>query len=101
VIQTSLTNQELLQEISELEEFYGRTRGEGYHSREMDVDVLFIDQEVLEEGALLVPHPRLHLRRFVLQPLAEIAPSFMHPILRKSISELLVECPDKSEVKPC
>ncbi|MFM7731662.1 MAG: 2-amino-4-hydroxy-6-hydroxymethyldihydropteridine diphosphokinase [Flavobacteriales bacterium] len=101
VIQTSLTNQELLQEISELEEFYGRTRGEGYQSREMDVDVLFIDNDVLEEGALLVPHPRLHLRRFVLQPLAEIAPSLMHPILRKSISELLVECPDKSEVKPC
>lgn len=100
-IQTELSNKELAEEIAELEEFYGRTRGEGYQSREMDVDVLFIDNEIADDEFLLIPHPRLHLRRFVLQPLSEIAPTLVHPVIGKSISELLVDCPDKSEVKRC
>jgi 2-amino-4-hydroxy-6-hydroxymethyldihydropteridine diphosphokinase len=101
VIQTELSNADLLQEIAELDEFYGRVRGEGYQSREMDVDVLLIDEEVIDEEGFTVPHPRMHLRRFVLHPLAAIAPDLVHPTLGKSIAELLKECPDTSPVQPC
>lgn len=98
-IQTELPNEELLSEIAELEEFFGRERSaEGYVSREMDIDVLFIDQEIIETETLRVPHPRIAERKFVLAPLAEIAPDFIHPELKKSIQELLASCPDKSQV---
>jgi 2-amino-4-hydroxy-6-hydroxymethyldihydropteridine diphosphokinase len=98
-IQTELSNEELLSEIAELEEFFGRERStEGYVSREMDIDVLFIDQEIIETETLRVPHPRIAERKFVLAPLAEIAPDFIHPELKKSIQELLASCPDKGLV---
>ena len=89
-IQSELTDKELLEEIAELEEFFGRERSsEGYVSREMDIDVLFIDQEIIETEELRVPHPKLQERRFVLEPLAEIASDFIHPELKKSIQEIL------------
>ena len=98
-IQTELSNEELLSEIAELEEFFGRERStEGYVSREMDIDMLFIDQEIIETETLRVPHPRIAERKFVLAPLAEIAPDFIHPELKKSIQELLASCPDKGLV---
>jgi 2-amino-4-hydroxy-6-hydroxymethyldihydropteridine diphosphokinase len=98
-IQSELSDKELLEEIAELEEFFGRERSaEGYVSREMDVDVLFIDQATIETEELRVPHPKMQERRFVLEPLAEIAPDFIHPVLKKSIQELLVSCPDKGKV---
>lgn len=102
LISTGLSPEELLTEISELEEFFGRERKEGtYQSREMDVDILFYDDLVIETDKLHVPHPRLHLRKFVLTPLHDIAPDFIHPVLKKSVAELLTECADKSEVKKC
>jgi 2-amino-4-hydroxy-6-hydroxymethyldihydropteridine diphosphokinase len=98
-IQTELSNEELLSEILELEEFFGRERNaEGYVSREMDIDMLFINQEIIETETLRVPHPRIAQRRFVLTPLAEIAPDLIHPELKKSIQELLASCPDKGLV---
>jgi 2-amino-4-hydroxy-6-hydroxymethyldihydropteridine diphosphokinase len=99
-IETTLTNEELIAEILDLEDFYGRERSEGeYLSREMDVDILLIDDEVIQTEELEVPHPRMHLRNFVLTPLAELAGDVVHPVLKKSISELLKECPDKSAVR--
>jgi len=99
-IETTLTNEELIAEILDLEEFYGRERSEEeYLSREMDVDILLIDEEVIDTPELSVPHPRMHLRSFVLTPLAELAGDVVHPVLKKSISELLKECPDKSVVR--
>jgi 2-amino-4-hydroxy-6-hydroxymethyldihydropteridine diphosphokinase len=98
-IQSELSDKELLEEIAELEEFFGRERSsEGYVSREMDIDVLFIDQEIIETETLRVPHPKMSERRFVLEPLAEIAPDFIHPELKKSIQELLASCADKGQV---
>ena len=98
-IQSELTNDELVQEIHELEEFFGRERSDqGYVSREMDVDVLFIDQEIIETDTLRVPHPRMVERRFVLTPMAEIAPELVHPELKKNIQELLASCADKGQV---
>ena len=88
-----------MKEIIELEEFFGRKRKTGkYTSREMDVDILFFDDLVIENETLQIPHPRLHLRKFVLTPLNEIAPDFIHPVLKKSISQLLKDCSDKSDV---
>jgi len=98
-IQSDLSNEELLREISELEVFFGRERSsEGYVSREMDVDVLFIGDEIISSEQLQVPHPRMHQRRFVLEPLAEIAPDVVHPELKKSVIEMLRACPDQGKV---
>jgi 2-amino-4-hydroxy-6-hydroxymethyldihydropteridine diphosphokinase len=98
-LQSELTDKELLVEIADLEEFFGRERSsQGYVSREMDVDVLFIDVEVISTEALQVPHPRMSERRFVLEPLAEIAPDLMHPVLNKTATELLKACTDQGKV---
>jgi 2-amino-4-hydroxy-6-hydroxymethyldihydropteridine diphosphokinase len=98
-IHSELTDKELLLEIADLEEFFGRERSsQGYVSREMDVDVLFIDEEVISTEALHVPHPRISERRFVLEPLAEIAPEFIHPELKQSIEVLLKACTDQGKV---
>ncbi|MFN9392242.1 MAG: 2-amino-4-hydroxy-6-hydroxymethyldihydropteridine diphosphokinase [Flavobacteriales bacterium] len=98
-IATDLEPQELMQEIAELEAFYGRRRVTGsYVDREMDVDVLSYDQQVSEEPAWYVPHPRLHLRRFVLVPLAALDPEWRHPALNRTAAELLEVCDDPSPV---
>lgn len=99
LVETTLSPALLLAEIKELEDFYGRDRRPGvYKSREMDVDILFFDEEMIEEEKITIPHPRLHERRFVLTPLNEILPDFIHPVLKKSISTLLADCEDKAEV---
>lgn len=99
LVETALSPALLLSEIKELEDFYGRDRRPGiYKSREMDVDILFFDEEIIEEEKITIPHPRLHERRFVLTPLNEILPDFIHPVLKKSISKLLADCEDKAEV---
>ncbi len=62
-----------------------------YHSRPMDIDIIFYDDLVLDTPELTLPHPRMHLRQFVLEPLAEIMPDYVHPTLQKSITQLLHE----------
>lgn len=99
LVESQLSNEELLQEIFELEEFYGRERAtDGYVSREMDIDVLFVGNEVIATEKLQVPHPRMQERRFVLEPMAEMAAAFVHPVLQLSIAELLKECKDLGKV---
>lgn len=99
-IHSNLSNNELMAEIREIEAFYGRERNKmSYVSREMDVDVIFIDNEIIDLPDFQVPHPKMQSRRFVLEPLAEIAPDKIHPVLNKTIKELLNECTDSHRVK--
>jgi len=78
----------------------GRVRNhQGYQSRIIDLDILFYNDLVLSLPDLVLPHPRLHLRRFVLEPLNEIVPGLIHPVFRKSIQQLLNECKDPLAVE--
>lgn len=99
-IRSELTNAQLIEEIHDLDDFYGREKSQGkYLSRPMDLDVLFIGEEIIQEEELCVPHPRLQDRRFVLEPFAKLYPDFVHPGLGKTIVALLAECPDTNPVE--
>jgi len=90
VVETALSPEAVLREAHAIEDIMGRTRnGNGYTSRTMDIDILFFNDDVINTPTLTVPHPRLHERRFVLLPLAEIMPDKVHPVLGKSIKDLL------------
>jgi 2-amino-4-hydroxy-6-hydroxymethyldihydropteridine diphosphokinase len=97
-IQTSISPQALMREILTIESSMGRKRIEKWEPRIIDVDILFYDTLVLDIPDLVIPHPLLHERRFVLAPLFDIAPNFIHPQLNKSVSELLDSCNDMSKV---
>lgn len=95
VFDSTLKPEEILQIGLDAEKKLGRTRNEGgYASRTMDIDLLFYDNQIIEEENLQIPHPRLHLRRFTLEPLVEIMPDFIHPKLKKDMRELLKVCTD-------
>lgn len=89
---------EILEGIQSIEQQLGRSREEKWGNRTMDIDILFIADEIIATDLLSVPHPYLHLRRFVLAPLAEILPDRNHPTIQKSVRKLLEECPDNSKV---
>lgn len=102
LIETDYSPEVLLSQILNIEKELGRVRGvlkEGYESREIDIDILLYDNLVLDSEILSIPHPRMHLRKFVLEPLMEIAPNIVHPHFGKTIKELYKICPDKSIVK--
>ena len=94
-ISTSLSPVEVLRETQQTEAELGRIRkSDRYDSRMIDIDMLFYDNQIIEFENLTIPHPRILERKFVLMPLAEIAPTFIHPIFRKTIGQLLLECTD-------
>ena len=99
-VETSLKPSVLLEKLLEIETRLGRKRNEGtgYASRTVDIDILYYDREIINAEALTIPHPNLQLRRFVLKPLADIAPQFYHPVLKKDTRNLLQECKDKSNI---
>jgi 2-amino-4-hydroxy-6-hydroxymethyldihydropteridine diphosphokinase len=102
LIETNLSPEELIYQILNIEKELGRVRGsikEGYESREIDIDILLYDNLVIDSDFLTIPHPRMHLRKFVLEPLMEIASNIEHPVFCKTIKELCKICPDKSIVK--
>jgi len=100
LIETEYSPNELLQKIHEIENSFGRKRESGkYSSREMDIDILYFDNREIETESLKLPHPRIPQRLFVLVPLTEIAPNFMHPALQLTSIQMLENCTDDSDIK--
>ncbi|MDO9557536.1 MAG: 2-amino-4-hydroxy-6-hydroxymethyldihydropteridine diphosphokinase [Coriobacteriia bacterium] len=114
LIDTEFRPEELLEKVLNIEKKLGRVRGEEtknnkkdeeksnaereYGSREIDIDIIFYGNLVYQSETLTLPHPRMHLRRFVLEPVSQVAPNFIHPDLGVSVEHLLSECEDNSAV---
>lgn len=89
---------EILEKISRIERELGRERKEKWGPRTIDIDILLYGKRVVRDKGLEIPHPELHRRAFVLVPLMEIAPELEHPILKKQIDDLFMQCDDLSDV---
>jgi len=90
---------ELLEQLLEIEHLLGRTRDSIKGPRTIDLDLLLYGDQVIDNPRLTLPHPQFHRRRFVLVPLAELCPNLEHPVIHRTITELLQETTDRSEVK--
>lgn len=97
-ISTELSPLELLDKLLTIEKQLGRIRDEKYGARTIDIDILYFGEEIILEPTLIIPHPRISERRFVLVPLSEIAEKFIDPVLQQSIETLLKNCNDKLKV---
>lgn len=98
-LETRLTPHQLLSFCQSIELAQGRMRPFPNAPRTLDLDILFYGDLILDRPDLVLPHPRLEDRRFVLEPLAEIAPLLRHPVLKRSVRQLLELCPDRSVVR--
>jgi len=96
--ETELTPHQVMSKILQIEESIGRKRIHKWESRIIDIDILFYGDKIIQLPDLVIPHPFLHLRRFTLVPLVEIYASKIHPLLKKTIRQLLEELTDPLEV---
>jgi 2-amino-4-hydroxy-6-hydroxymethyldihydropteridine diphosphokinase len=101
-IRTEVEAQILLTQLHEIEEKLGRKRTSEaqYADRTVDIDILFFNNQLIKTDTLEIPHPRLHLRQFVLQPLLEIAHNYIHPVFEQTIEALFLQCQDTLAVRP-
>jgi 2-amino-4-hydroxy-6-hydroxymethyldihydropteridine diphosphokinase len=99
LVETPLDASTLLQTLLSVEARLGRVRKEKYGTRIIDIDILFFNDAIIRETGLVIPHPEMQNRRFVLAPLEEIAPDHVHPVLGLSVRELLINCTDPLAVK--
>ena len=98
LLETPLSAVDLLRSLLAIEQKMGRFRGEKYGPRIIDIDMIFFNDDIVDLPDLKIPHPQMQNRRFVLTPLAEIAPNLVHPVLGRSMTQLLSECPDQLAV---
>ena len=99
-IETEFAPDDLLRKLKAVEKAMGRKRvkGKRWGSRVIDLDILLCNQEIVDKRSLKIPHPEMHKRRFVLLPLAELAPHVVHPHLGQSVSALLANVKDEKRV---
>ena len=98
-VNTQHSPEKVLETILAIEKSLGRTRnGDQNAPRSIDIDIIFYDDLIINQENLIIPHPRMHLRRFVLVPLNEIEPTYIHPVLGLTVKELLDACTDKLSV---
>jgi 2-amino-4-hydroxy-6-hydroxymethyldihydropteridine diphosphokinase len=98
LLKTRLSAQELIIAALLVEEQMGRHRMEKFGPRVIDIDIMFYNEDVIDEPHLTIPHPQMQNRRFALVPLNELAPLYVHPVLNKTVEELLLECKDELPV---
>lgn len=101
LIETTLTHEQILSETQKIEIELGRKKkshNNNYYPRTADIDILFYNNEIIQTEKLILPHPRLHLRKFVLTCLYEIDKNLQHPVFNKTIKELLEECFDQCNI---
>lgn len=98
VLETRLTAKDLIKEILYIESLMGRERKEKFGPRIIDIDIIFFNHLIISEPGLVVPHPELAKRRFVLEPLNQVIPAYIHPVLYKTVQQLLAECNDPLNV---
>ena len=96
---TNVSATQMMARILRIEYLLGRTHKTLKKPRTVDLDILFFGDAQMDTEFLILPHPRLHLRKFVLKPLSKVAPNFVHPILKKEIVDILKDLDDPSEVK--
>ncbi|MFY7652233.1 MAG: 2-amino-4-hydroxy-6-hydroxymethyldihydropteridine diphosphokinase [Chitinophagaceae bacterium] len=99
LLETPLLAVELMNQMLQIEAELGRIRTEKMGPRTIDLDLLFYNNEVIDLPNLIVPHPRIAERRFVLIPMEELAPNWHHPVINKTIQQILAECPDDLSVQ--
>lgn len=101
ILENELQVEKVLSDCLEIELKLGRVRNDNvnYTDRPIDIDILYIDDLIIESKELILPHPRLHLRKFTLAPLVEVLPYYIHPIFKKDHKSLLLLCEDTSTVE--
>jgi 2-amino-4-hydroxy-6-hydroxymethyldihydropteridine diphosphokinase len=99
VVETVFNAAALIKAILSIEKEMGRIRTTKNAPRIIDIDILFFNKDVIQEKDLIIPHPEIQNRRFVLVPLNELSPNLVHPLLKKTVHQLLQSCPDTLDVK--
>ena len=98
-VTTSLDAKVLLAQLHEIEASFGRVRNIRNEARILDLDVIDYQAEILDDGDICLPHPRMHLRAFVLLPIQDLDPSWHHPVLGKSVGQLIEEMPEGQDIR--
>ncbi len=99
IVETKLSAPQTMQTILSIEKKMGRIRTVKNAPRVIDIDILFFNKQIIDQEHIRIPHPQIQNRRFVLVPLNQLSPNLKHPVLKKTVHQLLINCPDRLNVK--